>query len=378
MSALAKAGPDTITPFTIRISDAQIADLKERLTMTRFPAAIADDWSRGQPVRFIQELTAQLLRSYDWRAHEARLNAYEHFTTVIDGQVIHFVHVRSQKPDAFPLILTHGWPSTFTEYLGVVDVLTDPAEGRAFDLVIPSLPGFGFSSPLAGTGWDSARTARAWDVLMKRLGYDRYGFVGNDVGSLVGKEIGAQAPEGLVGVHVQQIFAFPSDPADWSKMDAFEQAGMANADAWEAANGYQRIQQTRPGTLAYGLVDSPAGQLAWNAELPFAADGRGAETVDREKFLTDVSIYWFTGTGGSAANMYLEDARSNGGDDAKRVEVPVGVAVFPNDFRSVRAFCEKHNNIVHWTQMPRGGHFAGMDAPDLLAADIAAFFAKVI
>jgi pimeloyl-ACP methyl ester carboxylesterase len=367
-----------ITPFRIAVPQAQIDDLKERLAMTRWPAVVTDDWSRGQPVRFVRELAEHWLHRYDWRRHEAALNRYPQFLTEIDGQTIHFVHLRAKREDAFPLVLTHGWPSTFTEYLGLVEALAAPEEGPAFDVVVPSLPGYGFSSPLAGPGWDSPRVAKAWDGLMTRLGYDRYGFVGNDVGSLVGKEIGVLRPEGLAGVHVQQIFAFPADESEWSRMDGFEAEGMANASHWEANNGYQRIQQTRPATLAYGLVDSPVAQLAWNAELSFGFDGGQAATRDRERFLTDVSIYWFTGTGGSAANIYLEDFRSNGGDDGRRVEVPVGVAVFPDDFRSVRAFSEKQNNIVHWTQMPRGGHFAATDAPDLLVGDVREFFGGLI
>ncbi len=368
----------SITPFTINIPDSAIADLRERLAMTRWPVEVTADWDRGQPVQFIRELAEQWLNEFDWRAAEARLNRYPQFVTEIDSQRIHFVHVKSSRKGALPLILTHGWPSTFTEYLKLVEPLTNPASGEpAFDVVIPSLPGFGFSSPLASPGWDSARTARAWNALMQSLGYERYGFVGNDVGSGVGKELGVLKPSGLVGVHLQQIFAFPSDDSGWSKMDAFEAAGMANADKWQAANGYQRIQQTRPGTLAYGLVDSPVAQLAWNAELPFGADGNAVEKHDRESFLTDVSIYWFTGTGGQAANIYLEDLRSNGGDDSKRNDVLTGVAVFPDDFRSVRAFCEGNNNIVHWTQMPRGGHFAPVNEPDLLAADVAKFFGSL-
>lgn len=366
------------TPFKISIPDSAISDLKERLAMTRFPAEVTPDWNRGQPVSLLRELTDQWLNHFDWRAAEAKLNAYPQFLTEIDGQRIHFVHVKSQRPDAFPLILTHGWPSTFTEYLALIEPLTNPAAGQpAFDVVIPSLPGFGFSSPLSGPGWDSARTAKAWDALMKGLGYQRYGYVGNDVGSIVGKEMGVLAPEGLVGIHIKQIFAFPSDDSAWSQMDEFEAAGMANADAWEAANGYQRIQQTRPGTLAYGLVDSPVAQLAWNAELPFGADGSGALTIDRVHFLTDVSIYWFTGTGGSAANIYLEDLRSGAGDDSRRNDVPTGVAVFPDDFRSVKAFASVNNKIVHWTQMPKGGHFAGVSDSDLLSADVARFFASL-
>ncbi len=369
----------TITPFKIAIQDAAIADLKERLAMTRWPTEVTTDWDRGQPVRLIRELADQWLNHFDWRAVEARLNAYPQFVTEIDGQRLHFLHVKSSRPNAFPLILVHGWPSTFTEYVQLIEPLTNPAEGQpAFDVVIPSLPGYGFSSPLNGPGWDSARTAKAFDTLMTSLGYDRYGYVGNDVGSIIGKEIGVLAPKGLAGIHIQQIFAFPSDDAAWANMDEFEATGMANADAWEAANGYQRIQQTRPGTLAYGLADSPVAQLAWNAELPVGAAGQRAEVIDREHFLTDVSIYWFTGTGGSAANIYLEDLRSGAGDDARKNDVPTGVAVFPEDFRSVKAFASTNNNIVHWTQMPRGGHFAGVSDPDLLAADVATFFAKIV
>ena len=359
----------TITPFTITISDAAIADLKERLAMSRWPDAVDPGFDRGQPVPLVRELADQWLNDFDWRKQEAELNRFPQFTTEIDGQRIHFVHIKSNKPGVLPLILTHGWPSTFTEYLRLVEPLSE-----SFDLVIPSLPGYGFSSPLAATGWGAARTARAWDVLMKRLGYERYGYVGNDVGALVGKEIGVLKPAGLVGVHLQQIFAFPQDDSAWSKMDEFEAAGMANADGWEANNGYQRIQQTRPGTLAFGLADSPIAQLSWNMELVFGFGGQNVDSVDREHFLTDVSIYWFTGTGGSAANIYLEDGRANGGDDGRRNDVPTGVAVFPDDFRSVRAFSEVNNNIVHWTQMPRGGHFAPVYESELLAADVAKFF----
>ena len=368
----------TITPFKIAIPDADITDLRERLAMTRWPAQITSDWSRGQPVALVKELAEQWRNAFDWRKAEAALNRYPQFLTEIDGQRIHFVHVKSARPGALPLILTHGWPSTFTEYLKLIEPLTNPTDGRpAFDVVIPSLPGFGFSSPLSGPGWTAARTAKAWDVLMHRLGYERYGFVGNDIGSFVGKEIGVLKPGGLVGVHVQQIFAFPSDPADWGKMDAFEAEGMANAQAWEDNNGYQRIQQTRPATLGFGLIDSPVAQLSWNMELPFAFDGRAVKMVDREHFLTDVSIYWFTATGGSAANMYYEDGKVGGGGDERRNDVPTAVAVFPEDFRSVRAFCEANNNIVRWTQMPRGSHFAPVNEPLLLAEDIAAFFGKL-
>ena len=367
-----------ITPFRIEIGDEAVADLRERLAMTRFPQQVCDDWDRGQPVAFIRELAEQWREHFDWREAEARLNRQPQFLTEIDGQIIHFVHVRSARPDAVPLILTHGWPATFTEYFALIEPLTNPADGGpAYHVVLPSLPGFGFSVPLSGPGWGSARIARAWDALMKRLGYDRYGAVGNDVGSGVVKELGVLAPDGLIGIHMQQVFAFPSDPEAWSKLDAFEQAGMANMQSWQDNNGYQRIQQTRPGTLAYGLSDSPTGLLAWLAELPFGFDGNAATRHDRTHFLTDASIYWFTDTGGSAANVYLEDHASNGGADENRVDLPVGVAVFPDDFRSVRAHSEVNNNVVHWTQMPRGGHFAAIEEPALLVEDIRAFFSAL-
>jgi len=366
-----------ITPFRIAISDEAIADLRERLEMTRWPSQVAPGWDRGQPVAFVRELADEWLK-FDWRKAEAELNRYPQFTTEIDGQTIHFVHVKSQHANALPLIVTHGWPSTFTEYFKLIEPLTNPTDGRqAFDVVLPSLPGYGFSVPLNGPGWGSARIAKAWATLIQRLGYPRYGAVGNDVGSGVVKELGVLAPEGLVGIHMQQVFAFPSDEAAWTKLDAFEQAGFANMESWEKNNGYQRIQQSRPGTLAYGLADSPPGLLAWLAELPFGFAGNAVQSYDREHFLTDVSIYWFTETGGTAANVYLEDHQTNGGDDGRKVELPVGVAVFPDDFRSVRAHASENNNIVHWTQMPSGGHFAAVDEPQLLANDLRSFFSKL-
>ena len=373
-----------ITPFTIAITDAQLADLKERIAMTRWPAETTADWSHGQPGGFIKELAEQWLNRFDWRAHEAELNRYPQFLTEIDGQTIHFLHIKSREKNAFPLILTHGWPSTFYEFFDVIGPLTDPrAHGLdpnlAFDLVIPSVPGYGFSAPLTQPGWDSARTAAAWDTLMKRLGYARYGAQGGDVGALISKELGTLKPEGLVGVHLQQIFAFPTGaPGEMDKLTPFEKAGFANLDGFLKYNGYQAIQQKRPGTLGFGLVDSPAALLAWNAELFVGFEGQGAPFADRDRYLTHASIYWFTGTGGSAANIYFEDAQTGAGYREARNDTPTGVAVFPWDFRSVRSFAERANNIVHWTEMPSGGHFAASDSPDLLVADMRKFFGGLI
>lgn len=370
------------TPFAINISDAAIDDLRARLEGTRWPAATTTDWSHGQPVPFIRELSEQWRKSYDWRAHETRLNAYPQFLTEIDGQTIHFLHVKSKETGAFPLILTHGWPSSVYEFIDVIGPLTDPrAHGLdpalAFDLVIPSIPGYGFS-PLSGPGWDSARIAKAWDALMKGLGYARYGAQGGDLGALISKELGLLAPEGLAGVHLQQIFAFPQGkPGEMETLTPFELEGFKNLDKFQKYSGYQPIQQKRPGTLGFGLVDSPAAVLAWNAELFFGFEGEGAQYVDRDKYLTHASIYWFTATGGSAANEYFEDAQSGAGYREDWNKTPTGVSVFPWDFRSVRSFAERGNNIVYWNEMEQGGHFAAMDVPELFVGELRTFFGQV-
>lgn len=372
-----------ITPFSIAIPEAQLIDLRERLDMTRWPTAITDDWSHGQPVAFIKELADLWRHQFDWRAVEEKLNAYPQFLTEIDGQTVHFLHIRSKEPNAFPLILSHGWPSSFFEYFPLIGRLTDPrAHGLdpaiSFDLVIPSLPGFGFSTPLSGPGWDSARTARAWDTLMKRLGYTDYGAQGGDAGALVTRELGILAPKGLKGVHLQQIFAFPNGtPGEMEKLTPFELEGFKNLDMFQKYAGYQAIQQKRPGTLGFGLVDSPAALLAWNAELFFGFLGDGAAQVDRQAYLTHVALYWFTGSGASSANLYYEDAQTGAGYREVPNPTPTGGAIFPWDFRSVRSFAERSNNVVHWTEMPHGGHFAASDAPDLLAEDMRVFFEKV-
>jgi pimeloyl-ACP methyl ester carboxylesterase len=368
-----------IVPFRVAIPEAAVTDLRERLAMSRFPHDTAGGWVHGQSVELMRELAAAW-HGFDWRAAEARLNSYPQFTTRIDGQTIHFVHVKSTEPNAFPLILTHGWPSTYFEYYDVIERLTDPRShgldpSLAFDLVIPSIPGYGFSTPLETPGWNSLRIARAWDQLMKRLGYQRYGAQGGDTGSIISQELGVLAPEGLAGVHVQQIFAFPTGaPGEMEKLSPFEQEGFANLETYLKYDGYRAIQEKRPGTLGFGLVDSPVALLAWNAELFFGFEGEGVERVDRQAYLTHVSIYWFTASGGSAAALYFEDAQCGAGAREVFNATPTGVAVFPWDFRSVRSFAERSNNIVHWTEMPRGGHFATMDAPDLLVEDMRNFF----
>jgi len=373
-----------ITPFSINISDEAITDLKERLAMARFPQQVATDWSRGQPVHFVRELAAQWAEGFDWRKAEAELNRYPQFLTEIDGQTIHFLHVKSKEPNAFPLILTHGWPSSVAEFLRVIGPLTDPRShgldpSLSFDLVIPSLPGFGWSVPLSSEGWDAARTAKAWDVLMKRLGYTRYGAQGGDGGALVGRELGILKPEGLVGTHLQQIFAFPSGAeGEFDGLTPFEMAGFPILEKFQKYAGYSDIQSKRPATMGYGLVDSPVALLAWNAELFFGFEGERATITDRELYLTHASIYWFTGTGATAAEFYMENAKTGAGYRDIPNETPTAVASFPDDFRTVGNFARRANNVVRLTEMPRGGHFAASEEPDLLVGDMRAFFGGLI
>lgn len=371
----------TIRPFQINIPQERIDDLRRRLAATRWPQPVVQDFSHGQALPLVQQLAAYWADGFDWRAQEARLNRHPQFITEIDGQTIHFIHVRSTQDQALPLILTHGWPSSPAEYLDFIGPLTEPrAHGLdsapAFDVVIPSLPGMGLSSPLAAAGWDAARTAAAWDTLMKRLGYEHYGAQGNDAGAMVVRELGILAPQGLAGVHLQQIFAFPNGDADEMQgLTAFEQEGFANLGYFQKYAGYADIQAKRPGTLAYGLTDSPAALLAWNAELFYGFLGENANVVDRDRFLTHLSLYWFTGTGGQAAEFYFANAASGAGYRELPSNTPTAVAVFPQDFRSVRKFAARsHSRLVQWTEMPRGGHFANETDAQLVIDDLRRFF----
>jgi epoxide hydrolase len=324
MSETNRTCDSEIRPFQIDIPQADLDDLGERLARTRWPAELPGaGWAAGVPVSYLKDLAAYWGTGYDWRAHEARLNQFPQFTTVIDGQTVHFVHVRSAEVGALPLIITHGWPGSVVEFLNIIGPLTDPAghggnPADAFHVVAPSLPGFGFSSPLASPGWDTGRIARAWADLMHRLGYHRYGAQGGDTGAVVSPELGRTDPDHVIGVHVNNLGTFPSgDPAELAGLSEADQARLVFMDKWgQEMSGYATIQATRPQTLAYALTDSPAGQLAWivekfkewtdpAAELP-------DEAVGRDLILTDVSVYWLTGTAGSAARIYYEGARTWG------------------------------------------------------------------
>lgn len=378
-----------IRPFRIDIPQADLDDLNDRLARTRFPDELPSvGWSRGVPLGYLKELAEHWRTGYDWRAWEAKLNEYPQFTTTIEGQNIHFLHARSPEPDALPLILTHGWPGSVVEFLDIIGPLTDPrAHGGdpadAFHLVIPSLPGFGLSGPTRDTGWHERRVATAFAELMRRLGYERYGAQGGDVGAGVSPDLGRVDADHVVGVHVNAatvgFMPFPPlDAAELAELTDAEKARVERISQFMSEDfGYAQIQSTRPQTLAYGLTDSPVGQLAWIVEK-FKEWTHGTEVpedaVDRDRILTNVMLYWLTGTAGSSGRLYYEGTHS--GMWPEPSTVPTGVAVFAEDI-AIRRYAEQTNNIVQWTEFDRGGHFAALEAPDLLVGDVRKFFRKL-
>ncbi|HEU4426856.1 MAG TPA: epoxide hydrolase [Pilimelia sp.] len=371
-------------PFRIDIPQADLDDLRDRLRRTRFPDELPDSgWDLGVPLGYLAELTRYWADSYDWRAHEARINGFPQFTTVIDGEKIHFLHVRSPEPDATPLLLTHGWPGSIVEFLDIIGPLANPrAHGGdpadAFHLVIPSIPGYGFSGPTTSRGWDLRRVAQAWATLMARLGYDRYGAQGGDWGSGISRQLGVIDAEHVIGVHVNYLLTFPTGaPGELDGLTDAEKARLEGLNRFlDDLSGYMKIQSTRPQTLAYGLADSPVGQLAWIVEkFKEWTDSREVpeDAVDRDRLLTNVMIYWLTNTAGSSARLYYEFA--NDWRPPQAATTPTGVAVFPYDIAPpVRALAERSDNIVHWTEFDRGGHFAALEQPELLVTDIRTFF----
>ncbi len=376
-----------IRPFRIDIPQAELDDLRDRLARTRWSTGELPDvgWQYGVPQDELRTLVDYWGSGYDWRAHEARMNSYPQFVTEIDGATVHFLHIRSGEPDAFPLVLTHGWPGTFYEYLDVIGPLTDPRShggnpSDAFDLVIPSMPGFAFSGPTTDTGWDMTRVARAWLELMSRLGYDRFGAAGSDGGSIVSPIMGRLAPDRVSAVHVAQVFAFPSgDPSEFEGFGEEEYRRLAFMQRFESEHsGFNKIQGMRPATVTHALADSPAGLLAWVLDL-FRGFGDHPpelnERLDADFVLTVASLFWLTDTIASAARYHFEEAHAEHEETGKST-VPTGVAVFANDFPSIRAFAEREQTITHWSEIDRGGHFSGTDAPEELTGDLREFFAK--
>jgi len=378
-----------ISTFRIDIPQADIVDLQERLTDTRWPSELEGvGWSRGVPVEYLQGLAGYWRDGFDWRAQEARINEFPQFLVEIDGQTIHFVHGKSGEPNATPLLLIHGWPGSFVEFIDLIGPLTDPvAHGGnaedAFDVVIPSIPGFGFSMPLSGPGWSDPRVTQAFTELMARLGYDRYGVQGGDVGAFVAPLLAQIDPSHVVGVHVNALVTFPSgDPAELEGLTESEQERMARFQNFEQdMSGYMSMQGTRPQTLAYGLSDSPVGQLAWIVEKFKEWTDPAAElpedAVDRDHLLTNISIYWFTNTAGSSANHYYEGFHDPSAFAPKeRGTVPMGVAVSLTQDIAIRRLAERDYNVVHWTEFDEGGHFAAMEAPEFLIDDVRTFFRR--
>ncbi|MEV4378915.1 epoxide hydrolase family protein [Streptosporangium sp. NPDC049644] len=377
---------EKIEPFRVEVPQADLDDLRDRLARTRFAEALPESevtdgvqkgpvspgWEYGVPVSFVRDLVARWRDGYDWRAWEARINAFPQFTTEIDGQSIHFLHVRSPEPNATPLILTHGWPNTFVEYLGMIGPLTDPAAhggdpADAFDVVIPSIPGFGFSGHTASKGWNMARIADTWAELMRRLGYERFGAHGNDAGAMVSPELGRRHADRLIGVHVNQIFSFPSgDPAEFEGLSPEDMEYLGFLQSFVAHSVHDIAQQAQPQTLAHALADSPAGQLAWIGQLL-------AGVPDPDLILTNATIYWLTNTSASSARLYYENHHAE--QDTSRTTFPIGLSSFAYDFRPLRRFAERdHADIVFWKEHDRGGHWAAHDAPDLLIDDLREFF----
>ncbi|MEU1962925.1 epoxide hydrolase family protein [Nocardia sp. NPDC019304] len=375
-----------ITPFRIDIPQRQLDDLRSRLDATRWPAPLpGDGWDTGVPTAWLRELVDHWRTGYDWRAAEAQLNAYTQYTTEIDGQNIHFLHVRSPESGALPLLLTHGWPGSVAEFLDVIGPLSDPiAHGGdpadAFHLVIPSLPGFGFSGPVAEAGWTIERIAKAWAELMRRLGYERYGVQGGDIGGAVSPEVGRTAPDQVVGVHVNGAPGLPPLPraeAELASLTELERDRVRRMQAFMREEyGYIAVQSTRPQALAYGLTDSPVGQLAWIMdkfrEWTHPRTVEPDKILGRDRLLTNVMIYWLTGTAGSSAYVgYAQDAPW--GEPKRNSGVPTAALVFAHDV-GIRRYAEEEHTITRWNDVDRGGHFAAMEEPALLTADIREFF----
>jgi len=368
-----------VEPFTVDVPAEAVDDLRRRLRQTRWPdAATVDDWSQGVPLDWLREVCRYWAEEYDWTDCQARLNALPQATTVVDGLPLHFLHVPSPHAGALPLVLTHGWPGSVTEFLELVGPLTEPEDPRdAFSVVVPSLPGYGWSGAPTATGWGPARTADAWAEVMRRLGYERFGAQGGDIGSFVSANLGARHPDRVVGVHLNMVVTDP--PPGQTEFDEREQRALDRLRAFRTdGSAYSHQHRTRPQTLGYGLTDSPAGQAAWILEK-FAAwsdcDGDPVAALGIDRLLDDVSVYWFTGTATSSARMYWEMARAPE-ERTPRVDVPAGVSLFPHEiFLPPRTWVQRQlTDLRTWREHDSGGHFAAMERPAELVADVRELF----
>jgi pimeloyl-ACP methyl ester carboxylesterase len=373
-----------IIPFQIAIGPEEIDDLLDRLRRTRWPEQeTVSDWSQGVPLEYVQDLCHYWADGYTWNEREKRLNAFPQFKTEIDDLGIHFLHVRSPQPDAFPLVLTHGWPGSFVEFLEVIGPLTDPlAHGAdaadAFHLVIPSLPGYAFSDKPSASGWGVQQTARAWAQLMARLGYDRYGAQGGDWGAMVTTSLGAQDPEHVAGIHLNMVIGFPGpDDGDLTAQEQSAMTAIKYYNDWDS--GYSKEQSTRPQTVGYALVDSPAGQCAWILEKFWAwtdTSGDPVGALGADRILDNIMLYWLPQTAASSARMYWESFRGPAFDP---VGVPMGGSVFPKEiFRASRRWAARqYQDIRYWSEPPVGGHFAAFEQPAIFVDELRAFFRLV-
>jgi pimeloyl-ACP methyl ester carboxylesterase len=382
---------DAIEPFRIQVSDEVLADLRERLARTRFPDQLEGaGWTYGTELSYLRELVAYWRERYDWRRHEALLNSFPHFSTEIDGQRVRFLHVRSPHAGAFPLVVTHGWPGSIFEFHKILGPLAEPTQhgGRAedaFHVVCPSIPGYGFSDPPRTPGWDARRMAEVNAKLMARLGYARYGAQGGDWGAIISTQNALVDRAHCAGIHLNMVVAFPpSDGGDpMAGLDDVEKAAFGDfAHFQKEETGYQQIQGTKPQTLGYALNDSPAGLAAWIVEKFRTwsdCDGDVEKRFSKDELLTNVMIYWVTQSITSSTRLYYETMHSGRfGPAGERVETPTGCAIFPKElYRAPRAWAERAFDVRHWTRMPRGGHFAALEEPELLVEDVRAFFREV-
>ena len=372
---MAAAPPDAapaVRPFRIAVEDAVLIDMGERLARTRWPEReCVADWTQGIPLDYTRELADYWADGYDWRAREAGLNRFDQFVTEIDGLDIHFIHQRCARPDALPLIITHGWPGSIVEFAKVIEPLAEN-----FHVICPSLPGYGFSGKPTTTGWTVERIATACDTLITRLGYPRYGAQGGDWGAAVTTQMGRNAG-GCIAIHTNMPIAMPTPEAmaDPTAAETAALEALVYHQRW--GMGYSEEQATRPQTLGYGLVDSPVAQMAWIVEKFWAwsdCDGHPENVLTRDELLDNVMLYWATASGASSARLYWESFKNLA--DGGRVEVPTAVAAFPKEIlQAPRRWCEPQYNITHWTDMPRGGHFAAFEQPELFIEDVRDFFA---
>jgi len=381
-----------VRPFRIEYSQESWDDLRDRLAHARWPEnETVDDWSQGLPLAVARDMCAYWLDAYDWRARQGRLNSFAQFTMDVDGVEIHFVHVRSTRADATPLVLTHGWPGSFVEFLKRVGPLTEPeAHGApgapAFHVVIPSLPGYAFSGKPTGTGWGVDRIARAWATLMARLGYDRFGAAGSDWGTSVSASLGRQFPEHVIGLQLIPPLVAP-DSATFDDLTAFERKALEDLERANAKeSGYSAMHSFKPQTIGYALVDSPVALCTWMLEKFWAWTDNGGDlysVISRDEYLDNLMTYWMTGSGASSARLYWESFSDIWAifntEVVDRIEVPVGASVFPaeNPRPSRRWADRRFTDIRQWHELERGGHFAAFEQPEVVVGELREFFGGV-